>query len=116
VLRHAIGMLAQAITRSLDLNDDGVMEEAIEECGGDNWVAEDLTPFGKAAVGGEDHGGALVARIDELEEQVTAASVKIIFHTLSGWRQAGHSMRKFVSSADDSTGRMARSFDSVPDV
>src|SRR5262249_8341032 len=72
-LRHEIGMLAETITRSLDLDDDGVMEEAIEECGGDNWVAEDLTPFGKAAVGGEDHGGALVAGIDELEEQIAAA-------------------------------------------
>jgi len=60
-------------TRSLDLDDDGVMEETIEERGGDNWVAEDLAPFGKATVGGEDHGGALAAGIDELEEQVAAA-------------------------------------------
>ena len=73
MLWHEIGMLAQAVTRSLDLDDDDVMEETIEERGGDNWVAEDLTPFGKATVGGEDHGGALVAGIDELEEQVAAA-------------------------------------------
>ena len=43
--------------------------------------------------------------------RMTSASVKIIFDTLSGWRQAGHPMYKFVSSADDSTGRMAHSFD-----
>lgn len=67
MLWHEIGMLAQAVTRSLDLDDDDVMEETIEERGGDNWVAEDLAPFGKATVGGEDHGGALVAGIDELE-------------------------------------------------
>jgi len=73
VLWHEIGMLAQAVTRSLDLDDDGVVKQAIEERGGDHWVAEDLTPFGKATVGGEDHGGALVAGIDELEEQVAAA-------------------------------------------
>ena len=36
VLWHEIGMLAQAVTRSLDLNDDGVMEQAIEKRGGDN--------------------------------------------------------------------------------
>jgi hypothetical protein len=48
--------------------------------------------------------------------QMASASVNIIFDTLSGWRQAGHPMRKFVSSADDNTGRMARSFDSAPKV
>ena len=37
--------------------------------------------------------------------QMASASVKTIFDTLSGWGQAGHPMRKFVSSADDSTGR-----------
>ena len=73
MLWHEIGMLAQAVTRSLDLNDDGVMEEAIEEGGGDNWVAEDLAPFGEAAIGGKDHGAALVAGIHELEEQIPAA-------------------------------------------
>jgi hypothetical protein len=40
VLWHEIGMLAQAVTRSLDLDDHGVVEETIEERGGDNWVAE----------------------------------------------------------------------------
>jgi hypothetical protein len=48
--------------------------------------------------------------------QMASASVKIIFDSLSGWRQAGHPMRKFVSSADDTTGRMARSVDSTPEV
>jgi hypothetical protein len=48
--------------------------------------------------------------------QMASASVNIIFDTLSGWRQAGHPMRKFVSSPDDNTGRMARSFDSPPKV
>ena len=41
--------------------------------------------------------------------QMASASVKIIFDTVSGWRQAGHPMRKFEfmhSPAKDSTGRM----------
>ena len=73
MLGHEIGMLAEPITRSFDLDDDGVVEEAIEQRGGDNGIAEDLSPFGEAAVGGEDHGAALVAGIDQLEEQVAAA-------------------------------------------
>jgi hypothetical protein len=43
--------------------------------------------------------------------QMALASVKIIFDTLAGWRQAGHPVHKLVSSADDSTGRRARAFD-----
>jgi hypothetical protein len=50
--------------------------------------------------------------------QMASASVKIIFDTLSGWRQAGHPLSEFVtrSPADDSTGRMGRSFGSAPNV
>jgi hypothetical protein len=50
--------------------------------------------------------------------QMASASVKIISDTLSGWRQAGHPLREFVtrSPADDSTGRKGRSFGSAPDV
>ena len=50
-----------------------MVEKTIEQRGGDDGVAEDLTPFGKAAVGREDHCAALVAGVDELEEQIAAA-------------------------------------------
>ena len=46
--------------------------------------------------------------------QMASASVKIIFDTVSGWRQAGHPMREFEimrSQAKDSTGRMERPID-----
>src|SRR3546814_15284094 len=49
------------------------MEQSIEERGGDDRIAEHLAPFGKAAVGGEDHGAAFIAGVDQLEEQVAAA-------------------------------------------
>ena len=48
-------MLAEPIARPLDLDDDGVMEESVEQRRGDDRVAEDVAPFGEAAVGGEDH-------------------------------------------------------------
>jgi hypothetical protein len=66
-------MAAEAIAGALDADDDGVVEEAVEQRGGDDGVAEHLAPFGKAAVGGEDHGAALVAGVDQLKEQVPAA-------------------------------------------
>jgi hypothetical protein len=73
VLWDEIGMLSQPVARSFDLDDYGVVKQPIEQCRGDNGVAKNLTPFGEAAIGGEDHGAALVAGIDELEEQIAAA-------------------------------------------
>ena len=58
MLRHEIGVLAQTVARSLDLDDDGMVKQPIEQRGCNNGIAEDLAPFGKAAVGGEDHGAA----------------------------------------------------------
>jgi hypothetical protein len=83
VLGHKVGVLAQAVARALDLNDDGVVQQAVQEGCRDDGIAEDLAPFGKAAVGGEDHGAALVAGVDELEEEVAAANLtRWNFHPL----------------------------------
>ena len=46
--------------------------------------------------------------------QMASASVKIIFDTVSGWRQAGHPMREFEimrSQAKDDTGRIKHPID-----
>ena len=50
-----------------------MVQEAIEQCRCDDWITEDLAPFSKATIGGQDHRTALVARVDELEEQVAAS-------------------------------------------
>ena len=50
MLRDEVGVLAQPIARPLDLDDDGVMEEPIEQRRGDDWIAEDVAPFGEADV------------------------------------------------------------------
>ena len=49
--------------------------------------------------------------------QMDSASVETISNILSGWRQAGHPLQKFVSPGRDSTGgsHTASSFDSPPD-
>ena len=66
-------MLAQPIARALDLDDNGMVKQAVEQGRGDDGIAEELAPFGEAAVGGEDHGAFFVAGVDELEEQIAAA-------------------------------------------
>ena len=73
MLGHEFGMLAQAVAGALDLNDDGVVQQSVEQGRGDDGIAEHLALFGEAAVGGEDHGAAFVSSVDQREEQVAAA-------------------------------------------
>src|SRR3954467_11154583 len=47
-----------------------MVDEAIDEGGGDHGVAEDLAPALEAAVAGDDDRAAFVAARDEREEQV----------------------------------------------
>ena len=51
-------------------DDFGVVHEPVDHGGGHDVVAEDLAPAAEALVGGDDQGGPLVPRGDELEEQV----------------------------------------------
>ena len=50
--------------------------------------------------------------------QMASASVETISNILSGWRQAGHPLQKFVtrSPADDSAGRAGHPFATAADV
>ncbi len=54
VFRDEIGVLAQAVARAFDLDDDGMVEQAIEQRGCDDRIAEDFFPLGKATVGGQE--------------------------------------------------------------
>ena len=73
MLRHQLGVLAQAVAGALDLHHDGMVEQSVQQRRGDHGITEDLAPFGKAAVGREDHGASLVSGVDQLEEQIAAA-------------------------------------------
>ena len=48
----------------------GVVDEAVDERGGDHGVGEDFAPGLEAAVAGDDDRAAFVAARDEREEQV----------------------------------------------
>ena len=50
MLGNEVGVLAHAIAGAFDLNDNGMMEQPIEQRGGDDRIAKELAPFGKAAV------------------------------------------------------------------
>ena len=72
-LRQQVGVLAQPIAGTLDLHDDGVVQQSVEQGSGHDRIAEYLAPLGEAPVGGEDHGALLVAGVDQLEEQIAGA-------------------------------------------
>lgn len=63
-------MLARAVTGALDVNDHGVVKQPIKRGGGDRRIAKNPPPLCKPAVEGQDHGATLVARVDQLEEQI----------------------------------------------
>ena len=53
-------MLAEPVAGAFDLDDDGMMKQAVEQGCGDHGIAEDVGPLGKATIGGQDHGAPLV--------------------------------------------------------
>ena len=60
---EAVGVAAQ-------VEDFGVVDQAVDHCGGHDVVAEDLAPAAEGLVGGDDQTGSFVAAGDELEEEV----------------------------------------------
>jgi len=65
--------LLEAIGLALDGDDLRVVDEAVDQGDDTGGVGEDLAPFGKRAVGGDEGGLGLVAARDDLEEQVGVA-------------------------------------------
>ena len=62
--------LFEAIGFAFDLNNLGVVHEAVDERDDTSGVGEDLASLGEGSVGGDQGGFLLVAARDDLEEQV----------------------------------------------
>ena len=70
------GLILHAVAGAFDDDGFGVVEEAVEDGGGDGAVVvEDGGPVFEGLVGGQDDGAAFVALADDLEEQVGAVLV-----------------------------------------
>ena len=66
-------MFPQPVGVALDLDNDGMVQQAVEQRGGHDVIPKDSSPVPEAAIGCEDGGALLVAGVDQLEEQVGAA-------------------------------------------
>ena len=61
--------------RSFDVEDHRVVHEPVEDGGGNDRVTEDLPPFGKPPVGGDQSRVTLlIAGVDDMEEDAGSAS------------------------------------------
>ncbi len=68
-------LFPETIGVALDVDCRRVMEDPIEDGGGDHRVPEDLVPLAEASVRGQDESALLVAAGDELEKQVRTVPV-----------------------------------------
>jgi hypothetical protein len=50
MLRDEIGVGAKPVAGAFDLDDDGMMEQAVEQCRGNDRIAEDLAPSNARSV------------------------------------------------------------------
>ena len=67
-------MSPESVACAFDPNDDGVVQQPVEEGGRDAGSSEeDVAPFGEASVRGEDHRALFATRIDDLEDETCAA-------------------------------------------
>ena len=64
-----VGVLAHPVAAAADVDDMAVMQQPIDERSGHDLVAQDLAPLLEAFIGGQHSGCALIAPVDELEEE-----------------------------------------------
>lgn len=62
--------VAEPVDGAFQVEDVGVVDDAVDHGGGDGLVAEDAAPSAEGQVGGQNQRGVLVAGGDQLEEQV----------------------------------------------
>ena len=74
-LAHEFLSLFEAVRLALDVNDSTMMQDTIQDGGGNGDVGKDLIPLGEGLIGGEDGGGLLIASGNQLEEQICALNV-----------------------------------------
>ena len=70
LLAHKFLALLQTVRLALDVDDSAVVQDAVQDGGGDGDVGKDLIPLREGLVGGKDGGRLLVPPCNELEEQI----------------------------------------------
>ena len=75
LLAHKFLALLEAVRLTFDVNNGAVMEDAIQDSGGDVDVGKDLVPLGEGLIGCEDGRGLLITSSDQLKEEICPLNV-----------------------------------------
>ena len=63
-----ICMFLEPVAVSPDIDDLAMMQQAVQDCGGDHRITKQLLPIAKAFIRSDDRGVSFVAVRDKLEE------------------------------------------------
>ena len=74
-LAHKFLALLQAVRLALDVDHGTMVQNPVQDSGGNGNVGKDLVPLGEGLVGGKDGGRFLIPPGNELKEQVGALDV-----------------------------------------
>ena len=74
-LAHKFLALLQAVRLTLDIDNGTVMQNAVQDGGGDGDVGKDLVPLGEGLVGGKDGRRFFIPSGNQLEEQVCTLDI-----------------------------------------
>ena len=72
--KPGLTFLPQAVALALDGDDVAVVQQAVQDGGGQHGVPEHLAPIAHGLVAGQDHAPPLVAAVHELEQQVASGT------------------------------------------
>ena len=87
LLAHKFLAFLETVRLAFDVNNGAVMQDTIQDSGGNGDVGKDLVPLGEGLIGSEDGGGLLIASGNQLEKQITLLSLTPCDGILrSGWR------------------------------
>ena len=74
-MAHKFLAFLEAVRLAFDVNNGAVMQDTIQDSGGNGDVGKDLVPLGEGLIGSEDGGGLLIASGNQLEKQISALNV-----------------------------------------
>ena len=74
-LAHKFLALLQAVRLALDVDHGTMVQNTVQDSGGDGNIGKDLVPLEEGLVGGKDGGRFFIPSGNELEEQIGALDV-----------------------------------------
>ena len=75
LLAHKFLAFLETVRLAFDVNNGAVMQDAIQDGGGNSDVGKDLVPLGEGFIGSKDGRGLLIAPGNQLEKQICALNV-----------------------------------------